>query len=172
MSIERSAVKLCAAVGIALNSAAPKEIKSTINTSAWLGGLVLALPLYGLDSIIYACIIWGMYKKVANLAGIKFGGKLTRNILGGFIINLIAVFLLNIVLDFIVLFGWIGMFIAGYVITRYSGIAYLGILEAFHGSQNMKVKLDVETGIKSFKEEGGDTAAAKTAANGVIDLFN
>lgn len=172
MSLETSAIKLCRSLGMALDSAAPMEIKSAIKTNSWLGGLVMAIPLWGMETILYALILWGMYKKVANIAGIKFKGQLISNVLSGFIVNLIVVFILNLLLDFIVLFGWIGMFVAGYYATRYSGIAYLGILEVFHGKDKMKTRLNKEEGIQAFKESGGESAVTKTAVNGAIDLLN
>lgn len=158
MSLESSAFKLCASLGMATESAAPREIKSIVNGRAILGGIVMAIPFFGLETIIYAIILWSMYGSVANAAGIKFSGKLVTNVLGGFIINVICVFLLNFAMDLILLLGWVGMFIAGYVATRYSGIAYLGILERFHGRQNMKTGLDYDAGKQKFLESGGKNA--------------
>lgn len=169
MSLESSAIKLCVSLGKAADSAAPKEIKSTVNTRGIVAGIVLAFPLFGLEAIIYAIILWGMYSKVASIAGIKFSGKIISNVLGGFIINLICVFVLNLCMDFIMFFGWIGMFIAGYFATRYSGIAYLGILEQFHGRASMKTGLDYEAGKRAFIESDGKKATTGVGKSLIMD---
>lgn len=169
MSLETSAVKLCISLGKAADSAAPAKIKSAVNSRAIFGGAVLACPLFGLDAILYAIILWGMYSKVANIAGIKFSGKIISNILGGFIINVICVFALNFFADWIMFFGWIGMFFAGYWATKYSGIAYLGILEQFHGRASMKTGLDYEAGKKAFLESDGKKATTGVGKSLIMD---
>ena len=167
MSLESSVIKLCRSLGMAANSAAPEEIKSAVNSRAIIGAIVMAFPLFGLDTLIYALVLWNMYASVAHIAGIRFSGKLITNVLGGFIVNIICVFILNFLMDFIVFFGWIGMAIAGYCATRYSGIAYLGILEQFHGRQRMRTRLDYEKGKRAFLESGG-TDAIKGVGKGLV----
>lgn len=167
MSLESSAVKLCVSLGMAANSATPREIKSAVNTKAILGGIVMAIPLWGLETVVYAFILWSMYAKVAEIAGIKFSGSIVKNVLGGFVINLICVFILNLFLDFILIFGWIGMMVAGYLATRYSGIAYLGILEQLHGKVRMRSRLDYEAGKRTFLESGGKEAV-KGVGTGMV----
>lgn len=169
MNLDKAVIKLCVALGIALDSATPKEIKSIVKNRAILGGAVMALPLFGLETIIYAIILWGMYASISRVAGIKFSGDLIKNILGGFIVNIVITFILNFFLDWILFFGWIGIFFAVFFATKYSGISYLFILEKFHGKNQMKTRLKYEDGIKSFKENGGDKAALKAGTGTIIN---
>ena len=169
MSLETSAFKLCVAVGKAADSAAPKEIKSAVNTRAVFGGIVMAIPLFVFETIIYAIIRWRMYGAVARIAGIKFSGNLVTNVIGGFIINIVITFILNLLLEWILFFGWIGMFFAGYFATRYSGIAYLGILEAFYDRNKLKLGLDYDAAKKTFTESGGKDAVKGIAKSAVIN---
>ena len=165
--MERSEAKFIASAGSALENSAPKELKKVVNTRAIWGGLVLALPLFGLDSIIYGCILWGMYGKIARMAGVKFSGSLVKNTIGGFILNLVITFVLNFFFDWLAVFGWIGNFILGYVATRYSGIMYLGVLETMHGSKKMKTTLNFNNSKEDLKNAG--KAGAQSAITQILN---
>ncbi len=175
MSLETSIAKLCYSLDCAADSATPKEIKSAIKSSALIGGIVLAIPLWGLDTIIYACVLWGMYSKVAKIAGVEFNGNLIKNIIIGFITNIVICFILNFIFDFIVVLGWIGMFFVGYLSIKYSATTYLGLLELFHGKSKMRSRLDYSSAQRAFQESGGSQAikgAVKSAAiNELKDAF-
>lgn len=170
MGLETSIQKFCIASGMALNGAAPKEIKNVIKSRSIWGGIVLVIPLFGLDTIIYSILLWSMYASISRIAGIKFSGALIKNVLGGFIVNILITFVINFFADFIYVIGWIGMFFVGYFATKLSGIAYLGVLEAFHGRQKMKVRLDYEKMKQKFNEAGGKGATKGIARNGVSEI--
>lgn len=164
MSLETSVARLCYALHQGINSSMSQRVKSCVNTRSILGGIVLAVPLWGLDVFIYAIILWGMYVSLSRIAGVPFRKNFFSNVIGGYIVNIIILFLVNLVADMIVVFGWIGMAFIGYFATKYSGAAYIEILARIHGKNNVKETLNYSKGIESFKENGGISAAKGLAA--------
>ena len=148
MSLEMSIIKLCYAVDRGADRGLSERMKSCIKTHAWWGAIIMALPLFGLDAIIYAIVLWGMYGKISSLSGVPFKGNAMSNILGGFIVNIVIVFILNLILDFIIGFGWIGSAIVGYWATKLSGQAYVEVLVQLHGRDKVREHLDYQ----AFKE--------------------
>lgn len=58
--------------------ASSTETRKTVTNYAIAGGLTFALPLSGLDNIIYAIILWSMYASIARKAGKAFGSNVTK----------------------------------------------------------------------------------------------
>lgn len=167
MSLESSIGKLCYALHQGVNSSMSQRVKSCVNTRSVLGGLVLAVPLWGLDVFIYAIILWGMYISLSKIAGVPFWKNFFSNVIGGYIVNIVILFLVNLVADWIAFFGWVGMAVIGYFATKYSGAAYIEVLARIHGKNNVKETLNYNKGIESFKDNGGINAA-KGIATGIV----
>lgn len=167
MSLETSIGKLCYALHQGINSSMSQRVKSCVNTRSILGGIVLAVPLWGLDVLIYAIILWGMYISLSRIAGVPFWKNFLSNAIGGYIVNLVILFLVNLVADWIAFFGWVGMAVIGYFATKYSGAAYIEVLARIHGKNNVRETLNYHKGIESFKENGG-VNAAKGVASGMV----
>ena len=167
MSLETSVGKLCYALHQGINSSMSQRVKSCVNTRSILGAIVLAVPLWGLDVLIYAIILWGMYISLSRIAGVPFWKNFLSNAIGGYIVNLVILFLVNLVADWIAFFGWVGMAVIGYFATKYSGAAYIEVLARIHGKNNVRETLNYNKGIESFKENGG-VNAAKGVATGMV----
>lgn len=148
MSLETSLIRLCYAVNRGADRGLSESMKSCIKSYSWWGAIIMALPLFGLDAIVYAIVLWSMYGRISCFSGVPFNGNAMKNILGGFIVNIVIVFILNFVLDFIVFFGWIGSAIMGYYATKLSGQAYVEVLVQLHGRNNVREHIDYQ----AFKE--------------------
>lgn len=148
MSLETSVLKLCVAVSRGADRGLSERMTSCIKGYSWWGAVIMALPLFGLDTLIYVILLWSMYGKISSLSGVPFSGHAMKNILGGFIVNILIVFVLNMVLDFILFFGWIGSAIVGYWGTKLSGQSYVEVLVQLHGRNNVREHLDYQ----AFKE--------------------
>lgn len=148
MSLETSVLKLCMAVSRGADRGLSERMTSCIKSYSWWGAVIMALPLFGLDTIIYAIVLWSMYGKISSLSGVPFSGHAMKNILGGFIVNILIVFVLNMILDCILVLGWIGCALIGYLGTKLSGQAYVEVLVQLHGRNNVREHLDYQ----AFKE--------------------
>ncbi len=151
MSLETSIIKLCYAVNRGADRGLSERMKSCIKSYSWWGAIIMALPLFGLDTIVYAIVLWSMYGKISSLSGVPFSGNAMKNILGGFIVNIVIVFVLNMVLDFIMFFGWIGSAVIGYFATKLSGQAYVEVLVQLHGRNNVREHLDYQEFQNGFR---------------------
>ena len=151
MSLETSVLKLCVAVSRGADRGLSERMTSCIKSYSWWGAVIMALPLFGLDTLIYAIVLWSMYGKISSLSGVPFSGHAMKNILGGFIVNILIVFVLNMVLDFILVFGWIGSAIVGYWGTKLSGQAYVEVLVQLHGRGNVREHMDYNAFMDGFK---------------------
>lgn len=126
-----------------LSEPVSKKMKSIINARALGCAFVLLIPFPALDDIIYAVLLWTMYGKIAKAAGVPFRDHFVSNVIGGFIINIIIVlildsFLLEPLAAFIgpgTLASFIGSFIVGFLATQWSGNAFVNQLKLFHGKK-------------------------------------
>lgn len=151
MSIESSSVKLAVAMTGAADASLSKDVSDIIKKSSLYAAICLAIPLWGLECILYCVILWGMYIKLCDKAKVPFWSNFVTSILGGFIVNLVIAFVLNFVLDFIPLVGWIGSAIVGYVGTLLSGCAYLETLAALHKKGKVKERFNTNAAINYIK---------------------
>lgn len=74
------------------------------NHSFW-GAIIMALPLFGVDWIIFCCILWHMYSALCKRANKKLDAS---RIVVGIIVNIIIAILVDLVLSFIPFIGWLG----------------------------------------------------------------
>ena len=136
------------------------RIKSLIKKRSWLGGLCMVLPLFGLDVIVYAIILWRTYSKISTLSAVPFKGNAFKNIIIGFLVNLIIVAVLNIVLDSLTLVPGIFAlslplsFALGYASIYYSGVLYANMIKQVHGA---RAKTDAQSTVTPmFLRESND----------------
>ena len=123
------------------------EIKSSVRGRALIGGICMAVPLWGIETIVYAICLWSTYGKIATYSGVPFKNNLVKNIIGGFIINIIMTFFFGMLLDFIPVVGWVGSFAVGYISLYTSGMGFVKMLKKLHGDKAKK-DLNIQRGIE------------------------
>lgn len=126
------------------------EIKAAVRTKALIGGVCMAIPLWGLETTIYAICLWRTYKKISKISGVPFRKNFVRNIISGFIVNIIITFILCMLLDFIPVVGWIGSFAVGYASIYLSAMGYVKALKVAHGDK-AKSDLNIQRGMEFAK---------------------
>lgn len=150
-----------------MEGALDKEIASQVKSRAIIGGLCMAIPLYGLELIIYGICLWGEYGKISQISGVPFKNHAVRNIIGGFILNLIVTFVLNLVLELIpgLILSSIGGFVVGYASLEISGMGYVKMLKRLHGNK-AKADLNIQRGIAHLQNNPNYTNSTfdKTAS--------
>ncbi|MDH8702751.1 hypothetical protein M2138_002122 [Dysgonomonadaceae bacterium PH5-43] len=156
MSLETSSGKLVEAMHEIADAGLSKEVASTVKTHAWIGAFCMAVPLWGLEIIVYAATLWHMYKKLCDLAKVPFWKNFMKSILGGFIINNIVVFVLNLILDFIPIAGWIGAGLIGFATIFFSGCAYLEVLAKIHGDRKVKERFNTQKAFRQLNSNESD----------------
>lgn len=100
-----------------------KDVFKIVKNHALGGAIVMALPLFGFDWIIYCCILWHMYYAICKKVGVSLN---IGNIIVGVIVNIIVAVILDIVLTFIPLL--IGFIV--YAQFYFSGKAYIETLKS------------------------------------------
>lgn len=137
----------------AIDAALDKETSSIITRRSVIAGIICLIPLGGFETIIYAFCLWSMYGKIAQKAKTPFKDHLIKNIISGFIVNIVIVWFLNWVCDLfgITTFGltWILAFVIGFLATKMSGLGFVAMMKAMHG-QKAKIKLDLEAGVDAL----------------------
>ena len=135
-----------------MEGALDEEISDQIKKRAIIGGLCMAIPLYGLEIIAYAICLWGEYGKISEISGVPFRKHAVRNIIGGFIINLIVTFVLNLIMELIpgLILSSIGGFVVGYASLEISGMGYVKMLKRLHGNK-AKADLNIKRGIENMR---------------------
>ena len=109
-----------------------QRARKQVNRYALGGGITFALPLFGLDNIIYCVILWSMYSTLSKMACEAYHSSRTKNFVGGFIVNLLVASGIELLLSFIPVVGWIGAFLVGYLSLKVSGATYLSALEVLY----------------------------------------
>lgn len=150
MGLETSSLKLAIAMTGAADASLSKDVSNIVKNRSIIGAICMAIPLWGLEGIIYAITLWGMYIKLSEKANVPFWKNFLTNVLGGFIVNIVIVMILNFILDFIPIGGWIGAAIIGYCATLISGCAYLETLAALHGKHKVKERFNTDSAINYF----------------------
>lgn len=102
-----------------------EELYKIVKRHAFWGALVMLLPLFGLDWIVFVAILWRMYNKLCLELGttLKFS-----TIAVGFIVNIIVAIVLDIIFTFI---PFLISFIV-YFQFYFSGKAYIESLKRMH----------------------------------------
>ena len=153
MGLEQQAIKLAVAMeGVAIAGLSNK-VKGVVQNRALIAAVVMAIPLWGMEVIIYAIILWGMYAELCKIAKVPFMKNFFTSVIGGFIVNLIVVFILNLILDCIPFAGWVGAAIVGYCSILFSGCAYLEVLAALHKKGKVKERFNSNAAISSLNNK-------------------
>lgn len=126
------------------------KIKAAVRTKALIGGVCMAVPLWGLETVVYAICLWGTYRKISEISGVPFHKNFIRNVISGFIVNIIITFILCMLLDFIPVVGWIGSFAVGYASLYLSAMGYVKALKVAHGDK-AKSDLNIQRGMEFAK---------------------
>ncbi len=127
-----------------------KDIKTVIKRKAIVGGVLAAIPLFGVETILYGFVLWSTYRKISEISSVPFKDHLIKNVLGGFVINIIVTFIILLILDSLFVIGWIGSFILGYISIYLSGMGYLKALKALHGGRSTR-DVNFEKGLKAIR---------------------
>lgn len=98
------------------------DVFKIVKKHAFWGALIMILPLFGLDWLIYCYILWHMYYAICQKVGVSlnFG-----NVIVGFIVNIIVAIVLDAILTFI-------PFLIGFIVYAqfyFSGKAYIETLK-------------------------------------------
>ncbi len=131
------------------------ELKSAIRTRAIIGGICMAIPLWGIETIVFVIALWGTYQKISEISTVPFKENFVKNVLGAIILNIVIAFVLGLILDFLPVLGWVGSFALGYAQITISGMAYVKTLKAIHGNR-AKTDLNIDRGIQYLKDNNNN----------------
>lgn len=99
-----------------------KDTAKIVRNHAFWGALIMALPLFGLDWIIYCCILWDMYSSLCKRANKKLN---INTIITGVIVNILIAIALDTVLSFVPVIGWLGTGFVVYLQFYFSGKSFI-----------------------------------------------
>lgn len=142
ISPNSSAEKLVYAMYGVANQALSKEVSSIIKKHSIIGAICMALPFWGIETIVYMITLWTMYSSLSSKAQVPFKEHFFKNVLSGLLLNSIICLILGCILDFIPFLGWIGSAVLGYITTSVSGCGYLEVLAAIHGKDKVKERFN------------------------------
>lgn len=99
-----------------------KDLYKIVKRHAFWGALVMLLPLFGLDWLVFVFVLWHMYNAICEALGttLKFS-----TIAVGFIVNIVVAIALDIIFTFI-------PFLIGFIVYAqfyFSGKAYIESLK-------------------------------------------
>ena len=117
-----------------------KQTASAVKSRAWVGAIAMAVPLFGLEVIVYAIALWSTYTEICNISGVPFRKHFFKNVFVGLITNIIIAFVCNMLLEFIPLAGWLGAAAFGFCTIYFSGMGFIETLKKFYGK---KIKTDI-----------------------------
>lgn len=103
-----------------------KDTAKIVRSHAFWGALIMALPLFGLDWIIFCCVLWHMYSRLCDRANTTLH---VGNIIVGAIVNIAIAIAIDIVLSFIPIIGWLGTAFIIYLQFYFSGKSYIETLK-------------------------------------------
>lgn len=103
-----------------------EEMLKIVHGHAMVAAIALALPLFGLDWIIFIGVLWHMYSALSEKVGVPFG---CGSIIVGLLVNIVIAIGVDIVGTFIPVIGWLTT--AGIVYLQFylSGKAYIETLK-------------------------------------------
>ncbi len=108
------------------------DIAKIVKRRAFFGALVMALPLFGLEWIVFTIILWNMYSALCEKAGtkLKFGTIAT-----GFIVNIVIAIAVDFLFTLLPVLGWLGTGFIVYLQFYLSGKAYIETLRKAYPNQ-------------------------------------
>ena len=99
-----------------------KDTAKIVRNHAFWAAIVMSLPLFGLNLIIYCIILWDMYVSLNKRACCPFNWS---SIIVGFIVNVFIALAIDTVLTFIPIIGWLGTAFTVYLQFYFSGKTYI-----------------------------------------------
>lgn len=115
----------------AANQVLSDQVAKTVKKHAWCASLVMILPTFGFDSLLFICVLWHMYAKICDLVNISFWDHFVSTCLIAIIINFVFAFVASLFLSFIPL----GDSLLAFIQIMLSGIAYLKALTMRYNSK-------------------------------------
>ncbi|MBP5541589.1 MAG: hypothetical protein J6X88_08090 [Bacteroidales bacterium] len=111
------------------------DIAKVVKKRAFLGALIMALPLFGFELIVFIIILWSMYSKLCEKVGVtlKF-----NTIVVGFVVNIAVAIAVDILLMLIPVIGWLGTGFLVYFQFYISGKMYIETLRKAYPNENNK----------------------------------
>lgn len=155
---ENSYVQLAHYIESFVEGAFDNQIKSAVKSRAVVAGIVMAIPLWGIETIVYFICLWGTYKKICDIGHVPFRENFAKNVLSGLITNLIVTFFLGMLMDFIPVVGWIASFALGYISLYLSATGYVKILKRFHGNK-LKTDVNLRRGLSHLQRNPNPTTS-------------
>lgn len=99
-----------------------KDTAKIVRKHALLGSIVMMLPLFGIDWIIFCIILWHMYSALCKRANKKLNAS---RIIVGIIVNIVIAVVVDLVLTLIPVIGWLGTGFIVYLQFYLSGKSFL-----------------------------------------------
>lgn len=143
---EKNYAQLARYIESFVEGAFDNEIKSAVRTRAVIAGIVMAVPLWGIETIVYIVCLWSTYRKICDVGHVPFRENFVKNVLSGIITNVLVTFVLGLLMDLIPVVGWIASFALGYISLYLSAMGYVKVLKKFHGNK-LKTDLNVQRGL-------------------------
>lgn len=102
-----------------------EDMLKIVHAHAAIAAVVLALPLFGIDWIVFVGVLWHMYSALSEKVGVPFG---CSSVVVGIIVNIAIAIGVDVVGTFIPVLGWLTT--AGIVYLQFylSGKAYIETL--------------------------------------------
>lgn len=100
-----------------------KDVFKIVKKHALWGALVMILPLFGFDWLVFCFVLWHMYYAICEKVGTKLN---LGNIIVGLVVNVVVAIVLDIILTFI-------PFLIGFVVYAqfyFSGKAFIETLKS------------------------------------------
>ncbi len=103
-----------------------KDMLKTVHNHAFLAAIVVALPLFGLDWVIFCAVLWHMYSSLSKKVGVPFG---CGSVIVGVIVNIAITIGVDILGTFIPVLGWLTTGGLVYLQFYLSGKGYIETLK-------------------------------------------
>lgn len=101
------------------------EIAKVVKRRAFWSALIVALPLLGIEWVIFTIILWSMYSTLCKKTGTKL--RLGTIVLG-IVVNVVVIIVIDIVFSFLPVLGWLGTGFLVYLQFYLSGKLYIETL--------------------------------------------
>ncbi len=102
-----------------------EDMKKLVHTHAAIAAFAKALPLFGIDDIIFIFVLWHMYSSLSEKVGVPFG---CSSVIVAILVNFAIAFVADILLTFIPIFGNLSIAAIVYFQFYTSGKAYIETL--------------------------------------------
>lgn len=104
-----------------------KDTAAIVRNHAMLGAVIMALPLFGLEWIVFCIILWHMYSDLCERANTTLN---ISSIIVGLIVNIVIAVVIDLILTFIPIIGWLGTAFVVYLQFYLSGKSFLETLKS------------------------------------------